>query len=288
MVVIDDASQDNTAEIIQAFNDKRIRYIRHDTNKREAGARNSGVQNSQGEYIAFLDDDDEWLPEKLQKQVDLLDNSPPVVGAVYTGFLKIDRLTGEMLDQIVPTKRGNIFQEMFIQNWVGTPSTLLLRKECFETVGLFDENIVFGTDRDMWLRISKVFLFEYIREPLVKYSVHENKLSNDHELMIMGMESFNRKYQAFFARDRKNFSDRFHRLGVFYCLIGETNKGRKALLQAIRLYPFDVRYYFRLFLSLFGAKNFKKGTEIRERLAAGAKTMQSLGSKSIAKHQIHR
>jgi glycosyltransferase involved in cell wall biosynthesis len=229
------------------------------------------VQNSQGKYIAFLDDDDEWLPEKLQKQVDLLDSSPPVVGAVYTGFLKIDRLTGEMLAQIVPTKRGCIFHEMFIQNWVGTPSTVLLRKECFEKVGVFDEELVFGTDYDMWIRISKEFRFEYISDPLVHYYVHDNNLSTNYEIVVRGMEISNRKYEKHFALHRRHHSDRFHTIGVFYCLSGNIRKGREALLTAIRLYPFDARYYFRLFVSLLGAESFKKTNELKERVTAWIK-----------------
>ncbi len=91
IVLVDDASTDNTPEVVRSFGDARIKYIRHEVNKGEAGSRNTGVTSSSGDYIAFLDDDDEWLPEKLEQQVRLLDSSPSQVGAVYTGFLKIDR-----------------------------------------------------------------------------------------------------------------------------------------------------------------------------------------------------
>src|SRR5262245_46961170 len=79
IIVVDDASTDNTSEVIGAFNDERIRYLRHDTNKGGSAARNTGILNSQCDYIAFLDDDDQWLPEKLAKQVDTLIASPPDV-----------------------------------------------------------------------------------------------------------------------------------------------------------------------------------------------------------------
>ena len=276
LIVVDDASKDNTAGVVQAFNNKRIRYIRHETNKREAGARNTGVRNAEGEYIAFLDDDDEWLPEKLQKQVELLDKSPAAVGGIYTGFIKIDRPTGKALEQIIPTKRGDIFRDMLVQNYVGTPSTVLLRKMCFEKVGLFDEGIAFGPDYDMWFRIAKEFEFDYVKESLVNYFVHDNKLSANYKLIIEGMETINRKYDRIFTRDKKNYSDRYHRIGVFYCYTGKIGKGRKALVAAIKLYPFDIRYYFRLFLSLFGAENFKRGHEFRERLSAWVSVRQKL------------
>ena len=120
----------------------------------------------------------------------------------------------------------------------------------------------------MWLRISKEFDIDYIPEPLVVYNVHENRISTNYDSMIRGMETINQKYEHFFSLDRNHFSDRYYRLGVFYCYTGEIGKGRGALLKAIRLYPFDARYYFRLCLSLLGAKNFKKAHDLRERLTA--------------------
>lgn len=119
----DDASKDNNHEIVSGFSDKRISYIRHEVNKGKAGARNTGVMNSNCEYIAFLDDDDECLPEKLKIQVDLLENSLPNVVGVYRGLAAVDRTNGRILYRGIPTKRGSIFNEMLIQNWIGTPFT---------------------------------------------------------------------------------------------------------------------------------------------------------------------
>ena len=266
--MVDDASRDNTAEVVQAFNDKRIRYIRHETNKREAGARNTGVQNSKGEYIAFLDDDDEWLPEKLQRQVDLLDSSPPVVGAVYTGFLRIDRATGKKLCSDSTSKARKIFRDMFIENWVGTPSTVLLRKECFEKVGLFDESIPFGLDWDMWIRISKEFQFEYITEPLVNYYVHNAKLSTNYEIMIEGREAQLRKYPDLFASDSKSYSRHYLDIGIFYFYIGNPSKGREALMKAIKIYPCEPRHYFNICLSFLGVSNFRKLKKLKDKWLA--------------------
>src|SRR5581483_7703419 len=73
ILVVDDHSQDHTAQVVQRFRDGRIKYLRHETRRGGAAARNTGIQNSSGEYIAFLDDDDEWLPEKLETQVALFE-----------------------------------------------------------------------------------------------------------------------------------------------------------------------------------------------------------------------
>jgi glycosyltransferase involved in cell wall biosynthesis len=270
IIVVDDASRDNTPEVVAGFKNDRIRHIRHGTNKKISASRNTGILNSRGKYIAFLDDDDAWLPEKLEPQVRLLEDSPATTGAVYSGFYKIDKSSGNTLGKITPTKRGDIFQDLLTGNWIAT-STVLLRKECFQKVGLFDESMVFGEDYDMWIRISQEFHFDYIGNPLAYYHFHDNNCSNNYELVIRGMESNNRKYEKFFVLRKKFYSDRYHSLGMFYCFIGNVRKGREAFLKAIRLYPFDVRYYFRLSTCLLGAEKFRKTNEIKERVTAWIK-----------------
>ncbi|HWP58308.1 MAG TPA: glycosyltransferase family 2 protein [Candidatus Acidoferrales bacterium] len=267
IVVVDDASTDDTQEVVRRLNadDGRIRYIRHATNRREAGTRNTGVGSARANYIAFLDDDDEWLPDKLQKQVDLMAHSAPRVGAVYTGFRQIDRETGKLLAEFVPRHRGDILSELCRGNCVGTPSTVLVKRQCFENVGRFDEAIAFGPDYDMWIRIAKDFHFEYLQEPLVNYYVHKVKMSADDRLKITGLEKQIAKHGPFFARDSKSFSRRYLSLGVLYCHTGDLARGRAALVRAIRTYPLDARPYFNLLLTAAGAKNFVRLKRLKDR-----------------------
>lgn len=258
IIVVDDCSKDNTPEVVSRFNDKRIKYIRNETNKGEAGARNTGIVNSNSEYIAFLDDDDEWLPEKLELQVNLLKNSPTKVGVVYTGYIEIDRTNKKILWKMIPTKKGDIHKDMFIKNYVGIPSTVILRRVCFERIGLFDENVVYPTDYDMWIRISKEFYFEYIEKPLVRYHIHDNSISNNSEIRIRGIETMLKRYSQIFSSNSKAHSQYYIRLGVLYCRNGNAKKGKESFLKAIRLYPFEIRNYLFLGLSLLGTNNFKR------------------------------
>ena len=178
IIVVDDASTDNTPETVAAFNDGRIKFIRHGMNKGGSVARNTGILNSTGDYIAFLDDDDEWLPAKLSKQIQVLLSSPPEVGCVYTGYLDVDRSTGRILAVHIPRKRGNLAKSLMAENCVGSASAAVLKRTCFKKVGLFDEDLPCSQDYDLWIRISKEFLFEYVPEPLFKYSIHPNKISD--------------------------------------------------------------------------------------------------------------
>jgi len=273
IIVVDDASKDNTPEVVSSFDDGRIKYIRNEINKGDAVARNVGVINSSYEYVAFLDDDDEWVPEKLEKQVNLMENSPQEVGCVHTGALSIDKVNKKELEIKASGKRGDLFDEMLMGNYIIT-SSLLSRKACFERVGLFDESIPYCSDYDMWIRISREFKFEYINQPLVKYHVHENKLSNNPGLVIKGIETLLKKYDQLFASNRKGLSQHYLALGVFYCYSGNVKRGREAFLRAIKLYPFGLKNYFNLCICLLGVNCFKKSKEIKQAIVAPLKRVK--------------
>lgn len=267
VIVVDDASNDDTSEVVRSITDTRIRYIPHETNKGGGATRNTGIRNAHGEYIAFLDDDDEWLPEKLELQIKVLANSPPEVGGVYSGYQKIERTTGELIGSHVPTKKGNLANVLLDYNWVGSTSSVLLRKECVEKVGLFDESLPSLQDYDLWIRISRDFHFAFVSKPLVIYYIHNNKISTNPEAFRQGLEIMMSKLGNSSSTLRKNYWYRFIRLGVLYCLNGETKKGRKAYYKAIRLYPLHVKPYLILCLTLLGTDVFRKVMDGRKKRA---------------------
>lgn len=264
IIVVDDASQDQTAEVVRSLADPRIRYLHHETKKGQGVTRNDGIQLASGEYVALLDDDDEWLPQKLGKQVLLLDSSSNKVGLIYTGFYRVDGSSRRVIDELIPERRGYVFAELCLGNWIGTCSTVLLRRLCFEKTGRFDEALASGADYDMWIRVSKEFEVDCIGEPLVLYTVHGNRISANFGSMVRGVEGLLRKHAPYFALDSKNYSRRYSSLGINYCFSGDLKKGREALLQAIRVYPFEIRHYYNLFLSFLGPSNFRRLKTARE------------------------
>jgi len=260
IIIIDDASKDHTREVITNFNDTRIKAIHNQGSKGAAGSRNIGIMNASHEYIAFLDDDDEWLPEKLKIQTCLLDNSPPEVGGIYTySFIK-EKASGRVLSI------WNYEIKEFSKENVITTSSVLLRRECFEKCGLFDENMPTSSDYDMWIRISKKYSFNIINNTLVNYYIHENSLTFNNEKKIRGLEILFEKHDDFFKEDYKEYSRQYLILGVCYCFKGELQKGRKAFRKAIKMDPFEIRNYFNLTFSLLGAKRFKKLKEAKEKV----------------------
>ncbi|WP_025209156.1 glycosyltransferase [Hippea sp. KM1] len=181
LIIIDDGSTDNTKEIVNKFKDERIVYVRYNENRERSAARNSGIKISRGKYIAFLDSDDEWIRDKLKKQVNLVENSKENVGVVYTGYTQVwDNLNGRKITNpfidSVEKLEGNIYEELKKGDFV-LPSSVLVKKKVFEKVGLFDEKIYAGEAWDLWVRISEKFLFSFIEEPLVVRYINNDSLS---------------------------------------------------------------------------------------------------------------
>jgi len=267
LIVVDDASKDNTREVVASFADSRIKYFCHQTGRGDGGARNTGIINSSADYIAFLDDDDQWLPEKLGLQLTVLENSPAHIGGVYTGQFDVNDTDGEISKICSPNRRGDLSQYLFKDPCIVT-STVLFRRECFEKLGLFDESIPYCNDYDMWIRIAKEYHFECIEEPLVKYLIHTNKLSTNFKLSIRGRELILEKYRQDFKHHRKAHGYGYQVLGETYCYDGNVEKGREAFLKSMKIYPFEIRCYVHFCLSLLGAKNFKATKEFVRQLFA--------------------
>ena len=139
IIIVDDGSTDHTMDAVQQFEDDRIRYIRLEQNQGAGHARNVGIQEARYDYIAFLDSDDEWLPDKLRIQMAKLLSSEEKLGMVYCRMGGRQRHSNarficppmELRREVL---EGELFDKLLLSNVIGTP-TLVLRKECLEQVG---------------------------------------------------------------------------------------------------------------------------------------------------------
>lgn len=176
VIVVDDGSTDDTPEAMARY-EGRVDYIRQ-PNRGVAAARNAGFHAAKGEYLCFLDDDDLFLPLKIERQMHILDRQPHV-GLAHCRYYRADG-QGNLLDKPGLLPEGDVLRELVRWNfvWMGAP---LIRRECLERVGLFDEQVSSVTaDWDMWLRIAMAgYPFDCAQEPLGVYRIHTSSMMSD-------------------------------------------------------------------------------------------------------------
>ena len=187
LLIVDDGSDDHTREQCSAFlGNSRIRYL-YQANKGLAGARNTGIQASYGEFICFLDDDDIWKPNKLQSQIDFIETRLTGIenwGLLFTWLELIDS-QGKLISFRGKRDKGSIYKKLVFENIIGAPSSVLVRRRVLEDIGLFDESLISSCeDWDLWLRISKKYLVFPVKDYLVRYREHQNSMSANFDKMF--------------------------------------------------------------------------------------------------------
>lgn len=174
LLVIDDGSTDTTKEALRPFQD-RIRYF-YQTNQGTSSAKNQGIRQAEGDFIAFLDSDDLWESVKLEKQLAFMEQNPEVKIS-YTDELWLKDKKPVNPPQKYERYSGWIFKEVLQVCFIGV-STIMLKKELFEEIGLFDEKLPVCEDYDLWVRLALKYPFSLIPEKLtIKRGGHNGQLS---------------------------------------------------------------------------------------------------------------
>jgi len=240
LIVVDDASTDNTEGTVKAFGDERIMYARHGENRGGPAARNTGIKLSRGKYIAFLDDDDEWLPEKLEKQVKKIEEAPDSVGLIYTGS-EVKGRKGDVIRTYYPEFRGDVRKKLLLGSLVGSVSRVLIKKECFTNVGLFDESLKSCQDWDMWKRISDHYEFDFVPEILTRIYLHDDtQISTELESLIKGRKGMVEKYREEFEQHPEILVMHLKRLGKLHCINGTWKEAARWFKEALKVKPFEI------------------------------------------------
>ncbi len=195
VLIINDGSTDNIMQWASEITDSRIKLISQ-LNQGVSVARNTGIENAQGEYIVFLDADDLWEPTKLEKQVCCLDNKPEV-GLVYTWTLLVDengKPTGVRYNSEL---EGDVWQQILVGDIVCSGSSAMVRRSCFEVVGVFDPDLSSAADFDMWTRIAAHYPFTVIKEYLLYYRQSSTSMSKNHLKMMQDLRiTFEKRFQS--------------------------------------------------------------------------------------------
>jgi glycosyltransferase involved in cell wall biosynthesis len=175
VIVVDDGSSDETREVIGPFlADPRVRYYRTE-HRGQSPTKNLGIRMARAPLLAFLDADDLWMRDKLQRQLAVL-KADPGLGVVYTRRLLIDP-DGRQLAYPQPSlHRGKVLEAMFRTNFVCF-SSALVRRSAIKAAGPFDESLNLAIDYDLWLRLAMSYRFDYVDEPLVQYRTGHANLS---------------------------------------------------------------------------------------------------------------
>jgi len=269
LIVVDDGSTDDTRAILRPYQDK-ISYI-YQKNSGVAKARNTGILASESTYIAFLDADDVWLPNKLERQVDLvIENSGlAVVSCDLTLFddnLTYEETFWQSCGCYEDLKREqkqitNAFRKLMYHNFI-YPSTALVKRECFTQVGLFDESF-FGAvaeDKDMWLRIASRYDVGCVPDPLVRRRMHEYSpasLEAIHLAVIKVVKKMEGMFPQLLEEQRVEskqiLGSRYYYLGRHYLDCDGLSEAREAFLKSIRN-SLSIRGIVFLCVSLLGTK----------------------------------
>lgn len=234
VIIINDGSTDSTAEILEKFiknnQDKNIQFV-DKQNEGVCKTLNMGLAMATGDYVAFLASDDLWLPDKISMQLEFMEKNKNV-GMVFSDawFLRFNTKTDIKWSD---HKHGiNKYFQNCIQNTnmytlllthaIIPAVTVMIRKTVLEEVGFFDDSLLYE-DKDMWLRIARVYPIAYIDRPLALYRLHNNNISNNSLFMIRGliqttskhlkMEPFkNKPIMRFFIVSRLVFNILIHRI----------------------------------------------------------------------------
>jgi glycosyltransferase involved in cell wall biosynthesis len=258
LIVVDDGSIDNTEDLMKSFDDERIRYIRLAKNGGAPSARNIGIKAATGEYIAFQDSDDEWMPEKLEKPMKAFEKAPPNVGVVYTAYYRIeDHKTTYIPSAKIIQKEGNIHKSLLKGNFIGTP-TMLVKRECFEKAGMFNEEFPQLEDWELVLRISKFYEFKCIDEPLVNAYCQQQSLTANQDRAIKALEMIIKIHFADFKNNPCLLADRYTGLGNLLCSAGQFTRGRAYLIKGFKTDPLNARSFGAALASLFGQTVYEK------------------------------
>ena len=197
LIVIDDGSTDRTAKIVCEIADERLKFFSYQ-NAGVSVARNRGIQQATGEYIAFLDADDLWTRDKLEKQVAILETNPEV-GVVYSQTSYIDSQSNLLYNCNPVSFAGNVLPELLLTNFLHNGSNPLIRQQAVATVGGFDSNITSCEDWDYYLRLAALYPFAVVPEYQILYrqTGSQNMSSNVARMQQASYTVIERAYQKF-------------------------------------------------------------------------------------------
>lgn len=270
VIALDDGSTDGTREWLAELNDERVKLVFNEANLGTYGTLNVGLNHATGDFIAVLNDDDVWHPTKLEKQLALFD-SHPKVGLVHTDGRFIDGggqvLEGNPLGFAFPrTETGDVLLALMDANKI-IASAVLVRRECFDKLGGFNDAYFGSGDWEMWYRIAEHYDIGYVAEPLTDYRVHGTNASHkldriwkDDQMLREWIAARTSSYVGRFSPDdlRRAEAHNWACLGTVRTLNGDHSGGRDAYRKSLELDPGRWKSRARMLATFLPRSVFRK------------------------------
>lgn len=261
-IIVDDACDSATSDLIRDINDPRIIYLSHPVQSGAAASYNTGIKNSKGDFILFLDDDDEYMPGLLEKVHERFSGGQNNLDFLWTGVSRIrDFGAGEikLCDLKWPIRFANKEEALMAATSIGNGFGLCIRRKCVESVGLFDEGLKIGCDTDYLFRIAENHYFETIPEILVKIHQHEFfQLTdqNNNPERISAKETILLRYDYLLKKYPRLYFVHYYGLAATCYKADEKRKGKKAFILIMKLNPFRLLTYADFISYELTGKNF--------------------------------
>ncbi|WP_191906219.1 MULTISPECIES: glycosyltransferase family 2 protein [unclassified Haloarcula] len=283
LIVVDDHSPQPAADTLagESLKGIEINCVRHQENRGANQARNTGIQRADGEYIALLDDDDEWDPEKIARQASEMEESADSVGVVYTGC---EYDYGDYTREVIFTTEGNVTKELLLGESFGEFSTLMVATDIIPQAGLPDERFPSWQDREWLIRLSLHAEFRVIPKALTRRDCPQgtDRISNNYtEKRDTSYPLMVEKHRALAARYGRKYERAF--LASLLFILGQEalraraySDARTQLLKSVYYWPFRTDRWMFALAALGGRFSYKPAK-------SAMKTLNSVKNEAITK-----
>lgn len=261
ILVVDDGSTDDTEAVVAGYDDAPVRYV-HQENAGANAARNRGVEESSGEFVSFLDSDDELHPEALEVAVETLREAPDSCAGVATSYRKIR--DGEVYT-VIEAVDGRITHDDIVDaNVVGGFSCTTFRREVFDRVGGLKEGLASSQDYEFYLRVLAEYDMIGVPRVLVDYHAHGEQITADIDRKMAGQQYILEEYGDVITDKRR--AQQYYLRGTLYAEKHEMKRAKAEFRRAIEADPTYYLYYFHFLASHLGKAGYDRAETARNRV----------------------
>lgn len=255
IIVVDDSPvtyqyRDKVKEEINKLSDNII-YIRHKEPLGACAARNTGLKVAKGKYIGYLDDDDEWLSQKVEKQVKRFEELDDSFAIVYCGSILCNEQRGLSVSRYPVIHEDEVFNSLIDENYIGGASYPLIRTDHLREIGGFDLLMESAQDADVWLRLAEKYKIACVNEPLVKYYIHDGEqIATNPKKKLNGLKRIYEKNKQYFLNNQKSNTIINGKIAALYAWNGNILKSLSEFYNNFKNSPIQIRLHFLIFLKI--------------------------------------